>query len=156
MQMKIKTLVLLAIATLLTACASEHKQLIENQVVTNPAPGVSEKTTTENPTTAISTPSHVNAVTNQPIAGNFEQRMDSIDKSKLSKALDKALGKMTEWTNDMTGITYRIVPTQKIVVDGNQFCRKYTITVIKNQDSQELSGSACVTEDGNWHSVSNV
>jgi len=87
------------------------------------------------------------------LAGDIQVVMSKEDKSKLSHALDKALGKSTEWTNELTHISYTVVPTKKVMVNDNHFCRKYTITATKNESSKEISGTACVSEDGEWHEV---
>jgi len=88
-----------------------------------------------------------------PLAGNIEASMDGNDRTKLSRALDGGIGKQTRWTSSGTGITYTVVPTQKITVGGNSLCRKYTITAIRGASTQQVSGSACVGSDGAWHTV---
>lgn len=79
-----------------------------------------------------------------------EKSMDVVDKSKLSHALDKPLGKSTQWTNGNTGISYTVTPTEKVTINGNSFCRKYKIVANKGKHSQEFDGTACVGADSNW------
>ena len=49
----------------------------------------------------------------EPVGGNIANDMDAADKSKLSRALDSAPGKVTTWNNPNTGITYTVIPTKK-------------------------------------------
>ncbi|RDI43352.1 RT0821/Lpp0805 family surface protein [Aquicella lusitana] len=88
------------------------------------------------------------------VGGSLETAMDVLDKTKMTRALDKPLGKSTEWENVSTGIRYTVVPTQKLTLNGNPFCRKYTITAAKGEKKRELQGTACVGDDGNWKAVS--
>lgn len=80
--------------------------------------------------------------------------MDENDQAKLSRALDKPIGKSTQWINANTGASYTVVTTQKLTVNGNPFCRKYTITVMHNGASHETNGTACVAANSsNWETV---
>jgi surface antigen len=95
-----------------------------------------------------------NVNTNEPlIGGSTERSMDANDKLKMSKALDKAPGKSTEWTNDRTGITYNVTPVKKIVINNNPFCREYETVITRRSNSNTLTGTACIGDDGNWHSL---
>lgn len=91
----------------------------------------------------------------EAVGGHISLSMDENDKSKLSHALDKPLGKSTQWTNQNTGTMYTVVPTEKLTVNGNPFCRKYTVTASKGDKSRETNGTACVAPaSSNWESVS--
>lgn len=79
--------------------------------------------------------------------------MNEEDKSKMSRALDAALGKSSHWENGATGINYTVTPTQKEVIQGNPFCRHYQVIVAKGEYKKVINGTACVTTDGNWHTV---
>ena len=85
------------------------------------------------------------------VGGSESHQMDELDRSKLSHALDGGIGKATSWQNVATGIEYTVIPTEKISINGNPFCRKYTITSVKSGQSRESSGTACVSSDGAWH-----
>ncbi len=91
---------------------------------------------------------------NQPLGGGVAQSMDTIDKSKLSHALDSPLGKSTQWSNGNTGINYTVVPTQKVTISGNSLCRRYNATAVKGDKTRQMNGVACISTDGNWHSIS--
>jgi surface antigen len=88
------------------------------------------------------------------IGGSIEKSMDQDDKTKLSRALDKAPGKTTTWENGLTGITYTVTPTKKIVIRDKPFCREYHTTATKGGNMKEITGTACVASDGNWHTIS--
>jgi surface antigen len=85
------------------------------------------------------------------VAGSEDRSMDSLDKSKLYHALDGGIGKATSWDNVATGTEYTVIPTEKISVGGNPYCRRYTITSVKNRISRQMTGTACVSSDGAWH-----
>ncbi len=88
-----------------------------------------------------------------PIGGSIEKAMDKSDRNRMLKALDKAPGKPTTWTNNRTSIKYVVVPTRKIVINDNPFCRKYQTTASRGESTKQMFGTACVGSDGNWHSV---
>lgn len=91
---------------------------------------------------------------NGVIGGNVASRMDENDKSKLFHALDNPVGKSTQWMNANTKINYTVVPTKKVVLNGNPFCREYTIVAkYDNGVEQHVSGKACVGADSNWQAV---
>ena len=101
------------------------------------------------------TPRTGETVNNAAVAGNLEYSMDEIDKSKMFRALDKAPGKSTQWVNANTGITYTVVPTEKVVVNGNPYCRKYTTTASRNSKEKQFGGTACISANGGWEPVNN-
>jgi surface antigen len=79
--------------------------------------------------------------------------MDSEDKSKMSHALDAGTGKPSHWENGATGIGYTVTPTRKVEVQGNPFCREYSVTANKGSFTRTMIGTACVTTDGSWHAI---
>lgn len=85
------------------------------------------------------------------VGGKFESSMDNIDRSKLSRALDSGLGKATTWTNVSSGISFTVVPTRKMSIGSNQFCRAYNITAVKGSSTDQYTGTACLGDDSNWH-----
>lgn len=85
------------------------------------------------------------------IAGNLEGFMDSTDKAKMSKALDGGLGKATHWANGATGVSYTVIPLQKVTIGGNTFCRTYSIAAEKSGNVSKMNGTACLASDGAWH-----
>jgi surface antigen len=90
----------------------------------------------------------------EAVGGGIGRSMDANDQSKLSHALDKPLGKSTQWVNANSNTTYTVVPTQKVEINGNPYCRRYTITAIRDGNTHEINGTACVAANSNWEAVS--
>lgn len=88
-----------------------------------------------------------------PLGGRLAAGMDQIDLAKVARALDKAPGTETKWTNVVSGVTYSIKPIQKITVSGYQFCRSYAFTREKGGDVQQMNSRACIGNDGAWQDV---
>lgn len=88
------------------------------------------------------------------VGGHIAIAMDSIDKSKLSHALDNPLGKSTTWTNQQTGTTFTVTPTAKVVLNENPFCRRYTVIAVRGDKTKQSQGTACVSADSSWQAVS--
>ena len=134
--MRNKALVILAAGLLLTACSTQRStsSVDELQVASNSTSG-----------------GLTEATSNAPVGGGAQHSMDDIDQSKLSRALDGGVGKATTWQNANTGIKYTVVPTGKLTIGGNPFCRKYTVTTEKGNSTNQVSGTACVSTDGAWH-----
>lgn len=93
------------------------------------------------------------AASGRPIGGSFTSSMDSVDRTKMSRALDKPVGNSTSWTNANTGITYTISPTKKVVINNNPYCREYNASAKSGNRERSYSGSACVGSDSNWQAV---
>lgn len=87
------------------------------------------------------------------VGGSLSNSMDEFDKTKMFHALDKPLGKASEWTNQSTNIHYTVVPTEKVEINGNPFCRRYNVTAQRGGNSRQFSGTACVGADSNWQTV---
>jgi len=85
--------------------------------------------------------------------GSLANQMDTTDKSKMYHALDNAPGKSTMWANANTGITYTVIPVKKVTLNGNPYCRVYETTAEKDGQQHQTSGTACIGQDGEWHSV---
>lgn len=79
--------------------------------------------------------------------------MDASDRSKMSHALDNATGKPAHWVNGVSGISFTVTPTKKVVIDNNPFCRQYMVQVAKGNYQKQFNGTACVTTDGGWHTI---
>jgi surface antigen len=79
--------------------------------------------------------------------------MDASDKLKMSRALDGATGKATHWVNSASGVNFTVTPIKKVVIENNPFCRQYLVEVARGSNQKELTGTACVTTDGSWHTI---
>lgn len=136
-------LILVAVSINLTACSTFMNNDNNKSVAANGTSGT--------PGTLV-TPGSTGS--NVALGGSVSNIMDNSDHLKFSRALDKPLGKMTEWQNYATGIKYSVTPNKKVSVNNNSICRTYTLTYIKSASSNVLNGTACVDiADGNWHEV---
>lgn len=133
-------LIILVISLTITACSN-----LSSMFQSKPAP-----TTTENP---LDQPLATTNATGGPLGGNLAAGMDQIDLAKVARALDKAPGTETKWTNALSGVTYSIKPIQKITVSGYQFCRSYAFTRTKGGDVQQMNSRACIGNSGAWQDV---
>ncbi len=77
-------------------------------------------------------------------------KLDSVDKEKFSHALDKSLGKPTQWTNAVSGINYTVTPQKKVEIANNPYCREYSLQEEKDGKSRDFTGTACVDASSNW------
>jgi surface antigen len=146
------TLLLLFAAAGLTACTSmppsEYGTPVKQRHITNQGGAHVGKVSEQETAAGVGTPT---AASGERIGLGS---MDSSDKSKMSHALDKPLGKSTHWVNESTGVAYTVVPTGKVSINGNPYCRRYTTTSEKGDRKRENSGTACVGSDSNWESIS--
>lgn len=155
MNKKLSTLGLVLIISGLTACSSLpslHGGSSSTQVTETPIDN--QETTLASSKSGIATNQPTNtfsAQTNASVGGSLTRSMDADDKIKMSRSLDKALGKKTEWKNEVTGITYAVVPVKKVTIGDNHFCRVYTMTATRGDTTQELNETACIGQDGEWH-----
>ncbi|MDR3491798.1 MAG: hypothetical protein P4M12_07145 [Gammaproteobacteria bacterium] len=106
-----------------------------------------------NPATAMPGTATQEEVAGVSAGGSLRKSMDNEDITKMSRAMDKSPGKSTHWTNGISGITYTVTPIRAVVVNGNHFCRKYTLTATKGTYTKDTSGTACVGNDTNWKDV---
>lgn len=137
MQNAILKSILITIGLSLAACTTNY-----NQATQTPAPSTNqaEKGTGES--------------VKGPVGGPLLSTMDSFDKEKLSHALDNPLGKSSHWVNQSNGMAYTVVPTEKVTVGNNNFCRKYNVTATKNGNKQTVNGTACVeATTGSWQAI---
>jgi surface antigen len=101
-----------------------------------------------------STATEKNPIISKAVGGNIAMAMDENDKSKMAHALDKPLGKATQWANGRTGVHYTVVPNKKLVLNGNPFCRQFTVISIRNDAKNEIKKTACVSAtDSSWQVI---
>lgn len=99
------------------------------------------------------------ALVNEPIkndsslGGKIARSMDQNDRSKLAHALDNAPGKITQWVNRNSGISYTVTPTKKVTINGNPYCRVYEVVSNRGNKTEQMTGTACVAEDSSWQSA---
>jgi len=89
------------------------------------------------------------------IGGVIGHSMDSTDSVKGSTVIqNNPTNHTTKWVNHKTGVTYTMTPTSDLfTVNGNPNCRKFYFTSTKHGKMHHRNGTACLMQDGNWHSV---
>lgn len=89
-----------------------------------------------------------------PVGGKVAMSMNTEDLNKMSRALDKAPGKSTDWVSTSNGTKYTVTPVKKVIVQGHEHCRFYTVTASRGGTTQEVNGTACIGDDGEWRPLS--
>jgi surface antigen len=88
------------------------------------------------------------------IGGAVGKSMDETDRLKMSQALESnPTGKPAYWTNQNSGTSYTVTPTQNVTIDGNPYCREYRTTANVAGKNQQVYGTACRQPDGSWKIV---
>lgn len=148
----------------LAACSFTKSKHVTVSDATPSSPVVADaSTTTTKSTTPAAKPTDQNTLqelnlspeqTNTAlIGGSVEKSMDQNDKIKMSRALDKAPGKSTNWTNERTRISYTVTPIKKVVIKENPYCREYETQITRGSHSEQVNGTACIAADGGWHTI---
>lgn len=135
---------------ILTACSSDFLSA-KNKTTGYPSvssPSAGESTDGLNPVANVKSSGENTGGGN--IGGSIVNTMDGNDKVKLSRALDNAPGKSTQWKNSITGNNYTVTPTRKVNINNNPYCRTYQINAIVNNKEQSYSGTACISSQGSW------
>lgn len=87
------------------------------------------------------------------IGGVIGNSMDSSDKTAMNNAMNSPSGQPTHWVNKKTGMSYTVVPTSRVTVNGNPNCRKFYTTAVVKGKRQRVYGVACPTANGTWQAV---
>ncbi len=155
MTMKVIKLVALCAILGLSACSSLSSLYGDTDApapIANPTPEQVNSSTILDPN-GNPIPVQPVATTGESIGGNAERSMDNNDRIKMSRALDKAPGTAVTWTNRATGIRYTVTPIKKVVLNGNPYCRQYSISANRGSQVSSVGGTACIGQSGNWESV---
>lgn len=85
------------------------------------------------------------------IIGNaIGNKMDARDRAYMQNAIIVTpVNETVVWTNEDTGVTYRVTPVRNYYSSGN-YCREYTSRVYVNGQWQTAYGRACQMPDGSW------
>lgn len=84
------------------------------------------------------------------IGAKIGQAIDNRDRACMGHALELAGEKKTVvWTNDKTGVTYRLTPTRNYQ-DAAKPCRDFTTVVAKGEQKNTVKGVACRRPNGDW------
>lgn len=88
------------------------------------------------------------------IIGNMVgNQMDARDRAYMQNAIIVTpVNETVVWTNEDTGVTYRVTPTSNYYSNGN-YCRQYTSRVYINGQWRTAYGRTCQMPDGSWRIV---
>ncbi|HZM36631.1 MAG TPA: RT0821/Lpp0805 family surface protein [Burkholderiales bacterium] len=100
----------------------------------------------ENRTVAVIAGGAIGAV----IGAKIGQAVDDADRGCMGHALELGGAKKTVvWTNETTGVSYRLTPTRDFK-QGREACREFTTMATKGKKEQSVKGVACRHGDGQW------
>ena len=93
----------------------------------------------------------VGTVIGAVIGAKIGQSVDDADRGCMGHALELAGEKKTVvWTNDRTGVTYRLTPTRNYQ-DVSKPCRDFVTELsAKNGKKDRVVGTACRQGNGDW------
>jgi surface antigen len=96
------------------------------------------------------------AVVGALVGGAIGHSMDSTDSVNMNTAMDKnTINEPSNWTNDKTGMWYKIVPTSGVIqYKGSTYCRHY-MAYGKSHSGKivKTKGIACRDANGMWMQV---
>jgi surface antigen len=113
----------------------------ETDAAATPADPNQQAVPNETPTTTTDA-----GTTSTPVGNG----MSASDQNKLSHALDAPLGQPTSWVSESNGTSYTVVPTTKVTINGNPYCRKYNVKAERAGRSSAYTSTACVSSDSSW------
>jgi surface antigen len=89
------------------------------------------------------------------IGGLIGDSMDSSDKSIINNTMEKnPTNKSKQWKSKQTGANYKMAPTSnKLSVNGNSDCRRFSATSTLNGKTHQTQGTACRQANGNWQTI---
>ena len=92
----------------------------------------------------------VGAVLGAVIGAKVGQSIDDADRACMGHALELAgRSKTVAWTNQATGLTYRLTPTRDFG-DARQPCREFRTVVSSGKKQETVTGTACRRGHGDW------
>ncbi|MFA5495833.1 MAG: RT0821/Lpp0805 family surface protein [Porticoccaceae bacterium] len=84
------------------------------------------------------------------IGSSVGQSMDQTDRLRTAQTLETArTGESSQWRNPDTGNQYTVVPTRTYDAASGP-CREYTMDAKIGGRTEQVYGTACRTDDGNW------
>jgi surface antigen len=92
----------------------------------------------------------VGTVLGAVIGAKIGKQIDESDRACMGHALELAgENKTVVWTNQATGVSYRLTPTRN-VGDRRQPCREFTTLVKDGRRQDTVQGVACRRGQGEW------
>lgn len=87
------------------------------------------------------------------IGNRIGRNFDKADEGCLGHALELGkTGQAVSWTNEATGVSYRVVPGADRDRDGAA-CREFNFTAVAGSEKSTRQGLACESERGVWQVV---
>ena len=78
------------------------------------------------------------------------KELDNADRACMGHALELAGERKTVvWTNNASGVTYRLTPTGSFK-EGNAPCRRFTTVLSAGKKRNSVKGAACRQAHGEW------
>jgi surface antigen len=78
------------------------------------------------------------------------KQLDAADRGCMGHALELASArKSVAWTNQATGVTYRLTPTAAFK-EGSIPCRRFTTELTSGRKKDTVKGAACRQGNGEW------
>jgi surface antigen len=157
MKTVLSRLVMLAAIVTIAGCSSHsNNQSSFSQSLSNMfQSSTASQSTTTAATAPIAGPAADSDTPAIAMGGSMRAAMDNVDKSKLSHAMDKSPGKSTHWVNSANGTKYTVTPVRAVSVNGNHYCRQYSLSAERSGKTRTTTGVACVGDDTNWKDVGN-
>lgn len=92
----------------------------------------------------------VGTVIGAVIGAKVGAKIDEGDRGCMGHALELAAeNKAVAWTNQATGVKYRLTPTRNFQ-DGKDACREFTTRVTNGKQRDAVEGVACRGGNGEW------
>jgi surface antigen len=84
------------------------------------------------------------------IGAKIGEDIDNSDRACIGHALELAGERKTiVWTNESTGVMYRLTPTRNLG-GGRQLCREFKTVVSSGKKRETVTGVACRRGEGEW------
>lgn len=154
-QIIIKSLFLVASASLVVSCSSSNTQAENTSIgaVTGAVVGGIAGTAIGGGVgTAVAV--GVGIVGGALVGGAMGSSMDNVDTQQANYALTHTAQHTSYHWKGKNGARYTIVPTsQSMRMYGYSHCRKYTMTAVMNGKKAKVHGVACRQPNGTWVNV---
>jgi len=88
------------------------------------------------------------------IGGNVGASMDEADRYCAGQAFVHAKDNQpVAWTNPDTQQEYTVTPKRSYTQNNGRYCRDYTSNVTVNGRQDQVTGTACKNDNGNWQII---
>ncbi len=96
----------------------------------------------------------IGAIIGASIGSSIGRTMDDTDRWKVAHSLETAkTGITSAWTNPDTQASYSVTPTRTYKDYSEGPCREYTLKASIGGKLEQVYGTACRRDDGDWEIV---